>query len=250
MRTPRNDTGVTTDILDQQTPRQRGEQDIARPPRVRGGHEPERRCILTGERAAAHQLVRLALSPDGLVLPDILAKAPGRGAWIAVDHAALTAAVAKGKLKGALSRAFKSGDITIPDDLADRVAQALERVTLDRLGLEARGGYLLSGTERIDAAARAGTVSLLLHASDAALDGRRKLAQAWRVGSDQEGSGTEGTVLPVDRMALSVALGRENAVHLALTDDRAAARVLALLGRWRFYLGCSREAADGSPAEP
>lgn len=237
MRTPRNDSGDDIGLTD------------PRPPRVRGGHVPERRCILTGETAPAHALLRLALSPDGLVLPDVLAKAPGRGAWIAVDHAALSVAIAKGKLKGALARAFKTSDITIAEDLADRVSQALERLTLDRLGLEARGGYLLTGTERIETAARGGTVSLLLHARDAAPDGRRKLGQAWRVGSDQEGSGVEGTILPVDRVALSVALGRENAVHLALIDDRAAARVLALLGRWQFYLGCSREAADGSLAE-
>lgn len=232
MRNPPNDTGIGDE----------------RPPRVRGKHEPERRCVLTGAVAPAEQLVRLALGPDGDVLPDVLGKAPGRGAWIAVDRVALEAAVAKGKLKGALARAFKTSAIAIPADLGARVAAALQRVTLERLGLEARGGYLLTGNERIETAARAGQVALLLHASDAAADGRRKLAQAWRVGSDQEGSGVQGVILPVDRGALSVALGRENAVHMALTDARAAARVQALLDRWQFYLGWARDAANGDPA--
>ncbi|MBA4748610.1 MAG: DUF448 domain-containing protein [Sphingopyxis sp.] len=224
-----------------------GEPD-ARPPRVRGKHVPERRCILTGECVPAERLLRLALSPDGEVLPDVLAKAPGRGAWIAVDRAALETAVAKGKLKGALARAFKTSDIAIPADLGERVAAALQRVTLDRLGLESRGGYLITGNERIETAARGGTVALLLHASDAAPDGRNKLAQAWRVGSDREGSGIAGTILPVDRVTLSVALGRENAVHMALIDARAAARVQTLLARWQFYLGWARDAANGDPA--
>lgn len=236
MRTPHNDPPAVTSEAD------------PRPPRVRGSHEPERRCVLTGECAPAHRLVRLALGPAGEVLPDVLARAPGRGAWIAVDQATLEIAVAKGKLKGALARAFKTQDLAIPADLAARVAAALERVTLDRLGLEARGGYLLSGTERIETAARGGQVALLLHARDAAPDGRRKLGQAWRVGSDQEGSGVLGTILPVDRSALSVALGRENAVHLAVTDPRAAARVLALLGRWQYFIGWSRDAASGTLA--
>lgn len=236
MRTPRNDTGDGSGLTD------------ARPPRVRGGHEPERRCILTGEHAPAHQLVRLAIGPAGEVLPDVLAKAPGRGAWIAVDRDTLAAAVAKGKLKAALARAFKSGDFAIPADLAARVEALLARSTLERLGLEARGGFLLTGTERIETAARGGTVALLLHARDAAVDGRRKLAQAWRVGSDREGSGVEGTILPVDRDALSMALGRENAVHLALIDRRAAARVLALLGRWQYFIGWARDAASGGLA--
>lgn len=220
-----------------------------RPPRVRGKHEPERRCILTGEVAPAERLVRLALGPDGEVLPDVLAKAPGRGAWIAVDRVALETALAKGKLKGALARAFKTSELAIPADLGERVAAALQRVTLERLGLEARGGYLLTGNERIETAARAGQVALLLHANDAASDGRRKLAQAWRVGSEREGSGVEGRILPVDRSMLSVALGRENAVHMALNDARAAARVQALLDRWQFYLGWARDAANGDPAD-
>ena len=154
----------------------------------------------------------------------------------------------KGRLKAALARAFKTGALTIPADLADRIDAAFARFTLDRLGLEARSGHLLTGTDRIEAAARAGKVVLLLHAADAAADGRRKLAQAWRMGSDREGSGDEGLLQPIDRTALSIALGRENAVHLALTDARAAARVMALLGRWQFYLGWARDAANADPA--
>ncbi|HTM95716.1 MAG TPA: YlxR family protein, partial [Croceibacterium sp.] len=71
----------------------------------------ERRCVLSGRTGARDGLVRLALSPedpDGTttVLPDALARAPGRGAWIGVSRAELDQAVANGKLKGALARAF------------------------------------------------------------------------------------------------------------------------------------------------
>ena len=51
---------------------------------------PERTCILSGEAAPRDALIRLAISPDGLVLPDVLAKAPGRGAWIGVSRADIT----------------------------------------------------------------------------------------------------------------------------------------------------------------
>ena len=47
-------------------------------------HVPERKCILSGEHGARDKLIRLALSPDGEVLPDVRARAPGRGAWIGV----------------------------------------------------------------------------------------------------------------------------------------------------------------------
>ena len=61
----------------------------------RGQHVPERRCVITGEVSPAERLVRLALSPDGDIAPDVLGKAPGRGAWIGVDRGTLEAAQAK-----------------------------------------------------------------------------------------------------------------------------------------------------------
>ncbi len=200
-------------------------------------HAPERRCILTGDRAPQAALVRLALGPDGQVAPDVRAKAPGRGAWIGVDRAAMETAIAKGKLKGALNRAFKETSITVPEGLAAFTESALERATLERLGLEARASTLLTGSDRIAEAARGGKVVLLLHARDAAEDGSRKLDQAWRVGTDQEGTGQSGLVLAASREQLSAALGRDNVVHIAITDAKAAARVGQIVDRWHHFIG-------------
>ncbi|WP_232475968.1 DUF448 domain-containing protein [Flavisphingomonas formosensis] len=209
--------------------------------RAEDPHEPERKCVLSGEKAPRQDLIRLALGPDGTVAPDVRAKAPGRGAWIGVDRVALEAAIAKGKLKGALARAFKTAKIVIPDDLPQQIEAALQRAALDRLGLEARAGTLLTGAERIGDAARKGTVEMLIHAKDAAVDGSRKLDQALRVGLGIEGSGEEGVVIPVSRAILSMAVGRENVVHIALIAPAAAARVSHALGRWRSFIGLGDE---------
>lgn len=205
---------------------------------------PERTCILSRRTAGRDSLIRLALGPDGQVAPDVRARAGGRGAWIGVDRAALGAAQAKGKLRGALARAFKTSAIEVPDDLGERIEAALRQAALDRLGLEARAGNLATGSERIEAAARAGQVHLLIHAADAAEEGRRKLDQAWRVGSGAEGSGRQGVVFPEGRAILSLALGRDNVVHVALTDRAAAARVSHALRRWLAFIG--RDAALGA----
>ncbi len=205
-------------------------------------HEPERRCIITGDRGPRAGLIRLALGPDGCVAPDVRARAPGRGAWIGVDRAALEVAQIKGKLKGALTRAFKAGPVSAPDDIAALTEAALARNALDRLGLEARSGTLITGSDRIAETARKGQVHLLLHASDASSDGNRKLDQAWRVGNEAEGSGQAGIILEADREALSRALGRENVVHIAITDAKAAERVGLALERWHYFIG--RHAPD------
>jgi predicted RNA-binding protein YlxR (DUF448 family) len=187
--------------------------------------------VLTRTTGTRDELIRLALGPDGTVAPDVRARAGGRGAWIAVGRAALDAANAKGKLKPALARAFKTGEVTVPADLGERTAQALRQSVLDRLGMEARAGTLINGADRVEAAARSGKLRLLIHAADAGEDGRKRLDAAWRVG----GGEPRGIVFPEGRSILSMALGRENVVHVALTDAAAAARVLHALRRWRAF---------------
>lgn len=209
-------------------------------------HSPIRKCILSGEHGDRAALIRLALGPDGSVAPDLFAKAPGRGAWIGVTGEELAKAQAKGKLAGLLRRAFKTDKIELIDDLAGRIDRGLEKAFLDRLGLEARAGHLILGAEKIDTAARSGQVRLLLHASDASPDGSGKRDQAWRVGEDAEGSGKGGIKLPVDRDAISAALGRQNAVHVALIDQKAADRVMHHLGRWLNFKGCSNAPLDSA----
>ncbi|MCW2395273.1 MULTISPECIES: DUF448 domain-containing protein [unclassified Sphingobium] len=208
----------------------------------------ERRCILSSEHGDPVALVRLAISPDGDVLPDVRARAPGRGAWLGVDRATLEEAMGKGRLRGALARAFKGEPLTVPDDLAERIAVALRDDFMARLGLEAKASNLATGFDKIDVAARRGQVRMLLHAADAGDDGVRKLDQAWRVGEEREGEEFAGTRLPVDRDALSMALGRNNVVHIAVTNAAAAGRLSGLLGRWQNYLGCANAAPSSGSA--
>jgi hypothetical protein len=226
MRNPQNETGDAL-TLEKET------------------HVPERTCVLTRRKATKDELIRLALSPDGEVAPDVRARAPGRGAWIGVARDELDDANAKGKLKGALQRAFKSNGVAVPADLGERIAQALRQTALDRLGMEARAGNLINGADKIEAAARAGKVHLLIHAADAGEDGRRKLDQAQRVGA---GELTQGVIFPEPRTILSLALGRENVVHAALTDRAAASRVSLALARWRAFTGPERGLGGGEPA--
>ena len=209
-------------------------------------HVPERSCILTRRTAPREELIRLAFGPDGQVAPDVRARAPGRGAWIGVGRAAIDDANAKGKLKGALQRAFKEGTVEIPADLGDRIEQALRQQVLDRLGLEARSGMLINGSEKVEIAARQGKVHLLIHAFDAGEDGRKRLDQAWRVG----GGNQSGLVFPENRTILSMALGRENVVHIALTDAAAARRVLHAINRWRAFIDPDAGLDGGDAAGP
>jgi predicted RNA-binding protein YlxR (DUF448 family) len=255
MRNPRNETlGV---ILPSRSRGGPGEGLSGSPPdenspspnpsRKREGdekHTPERTCVLTRRKGTRDELIRLALGPDGTVAPDVRARAPGRGAWIAVARDELDQANRKGRLKAALQRAFKTNAVTVPADLGERTEAALRQHALDRLGMEARASNLVTGFDRVETAARSGKVFLLLHAADAGEDGRKSLDQAWRVGGGER----QGLIFPEPRTILSMALGRENVVHVALTDPAAASRVRHALARWLAFTGPNRGPEGGEPA--
>ena len=150
---------------------------------------PERTCVLTRRKGTQDELIRLALGPDGEVAPDVRARAPGRGAWIGVDRAELDAAIAKGKLKARAAARVQDQRRRVPADLGERTEHALRQAALDRLGMEARAGNLINGADKVENAARAGKVHLLIHAADAGEDGNRKLDQAWRVGGGEAAGG-------------------------------------------------------------
>lgn len=201
---------------------------------------PERRCILTGVHGPRAALIRLAVGPDNQIAADLGAKLPGRGAWIAADRKLLNAAMAKGKLKGALARAFKANNLDLPENLSNQIAAGLERRALDRLGLENKSGNLIWGHERVGEAILKGKVRLLMHAADAKPDGMSKL-EARRRGASPA---TVSIVLPVGREQLSMALGRENVVHAAIGDSGSAARVIETLERWAAFNGTSVSGAS------
>ncbi len=248
MRTPNNEPRPRLTI---RTPVKAGVQDVApkAPDLPRASAEPERTCVLTRRKGTKDQFIRLALGPDGSVAPDVRARAPGRGAWISVKRAELDTANAKGKLKGALARAFKTS-VGVPAQLGELTEQALRQAALDRLGMEARSGKLINGSERVEAAARSGSVHLLIHAADAGEDGCKRLDQAWRMGGSERLGHSRGLIFPEPRSILSMALGRENVVHVALTEAAAAARVLHTLTRWRDFIAPNGGLEGGVPASP
>ncbi|WP_417459639.1 DUF448 domain-containing protein [Kordiimonas sp.] len=188
----------------------------------------ERRCILNHEAKPEDVLVRLALGPDGMIVPDVAARLPGRGMWVSVDGDALRAAVKDGKLAKAASRSLKTTirRESVPEDLVDLLDRLLSRRCLDRLGLEKRAGNLVTGFDKIKIALTkkgAGKPALLFAASDGADDGRRKIKAA--VGADVP------VVSLFDREVLSKALGRENVVHALLLSSGGAEKLKADIGR-------------------
>jgi predicted RNA-binding protein YlxR (DUF448 family) len=181
------------------------------------GAARERRCIATGAALPAEKLVRFVVSPDGVVVPDIDGKLPGRGLWLTANRTAFAKAIAKGDF----SRAAKA-KVTVAPDLADHVAHLLsERLKAD-LGMARRAGLADVGFDSVMRALdKKIPPAIMFHAAGSSDDGRRKLRSAVK--------SRELDVRFVDvltRDELSLALGRENVVHAAIRPGVLAERLI------------------------
>ncbi|HET6224250.1 MAG TPA: DUF448 domain-containing protein, partial [Dongiaceae bacterium] len=56
---------------------------------------PLRRCLVTREVLPKTDLVRFVVGPDGVLVPDVAGRLPGRGLWVKAQRDVLAAAVAK-----------------------------------------------------------------------------------------------------------------------------------------------------------
>ena len=119
---------------------------------------PERRCIISQRTDDNYDMVRFVADPSGVIIPDVAAKLPGRGAWVTADRDMLAQAVSTGRLMRALEGK------KIDDDLAEQVENLLLKRCQDSLAMGRRGGITLGGSGKIKAE---GDVSGLLIATDA-----------------------------------------------------------------------------------
>ncbi|HEY2070425.1 MAG TPA: RNA-binding protein [Rhizomicrobium sp.] len=178
----------------------------------------ERRCIVTGETRGEARLIRFVVGPDGMIVPDLAAKLPGRGIWVTADRAMLG--------KAAFAKAAKQ-KVSVPADLADRVESLIVRRMMDDLGMAKRSGALVSGFDNVIRALEAARPpAVLIEARDGAADGRRKIANLAAARNAEP-----AVIDALSSGEISVALGRENVIHAALTSGQLAERLIFEAGR-------------------
>ncbi|TDR87080.1 RNA-binding protein [Enterovirga rhinocerotis] len=198
---------------------------------------PERTCIVTRTTLPQSDLMRFVLGPEGEVVPDLRGRLPGRGAWVTPSAAILAEAV-KRRL---FSRAFKREAKASPD-LVAVVDDALVRDLTGALGLANKAGALTCGFGKVEAALRSGQAAVLIHAREAAEDGRRKLANALR-------NAAPAPIFPVptyDDLSgddLDMALGRVHVIHAALLAGAGSEGCHARWRRLRRFRGVDDDAA-------
>ncbi len=170
-------------------------------------------CIVTRVVKPEDELIRFALSPDGVVVPDLKRKLPGRGVWVSLDRKMLGDAIKR----HLFSKGF-GAEATAGSELADMVGLQLRKDVLSALSLARKAGLALSGFMKVEEALTKGNVRMIFHASDGSVDGRQKLDRK-----------CAANVVIFDLFAsgdLDLAFGKSNVIHAAVANGGMAEKLL------------------------
>lgn len=179
---------------------------------------PERKCIVTGEAQPKGGLIRFVAGPDGVVVPDILGKLPGRGVYVTADRAVLQRAVDKNLFARGLKRQVK-----VPEDLVGTVEQQLARRVVDLISLARKSGDAVAGYEKVKSWLDKDQAEVLIQAVDGSGRGKSKLSTPHY--------GRYIGWLTADE--LGMAFGRETVIHAALASGGLGKRVVEEAQRLR-----------------
>jgi len=185
---------------------------MARGGAAKRASESERRCIATGEVQPKTGLIRFVVGPEAEIVPDLLGKLPGRGIWVAADRGALQTAVKRRLFARAAKR-----QVTLPDDLLERVEAGLLRRVTEDLALARKAGTAVAGFEKAKSWLDAGQAAVLIQASDGSARGKSKLRPP---------GGEESLIDCLTGQEIGLAFGREIVIHAALAAGGLTERVV------------------------
>ena len=195
-----------------------------------------RMCAVSRETRPIGELIRFVVAPSGEVIPDLKRKLPGRGLWVSASRQAIAEAVRRHQFQKGFKR-----DVRVAPTLVADTETLLERFVVDALAMAAKAGQVVSGFGKVaDALERRvqSPVRALIHASDGAADGIRKLDALVRQNGGEGGESAEIAIVNVlTSEQLDLALGRSNVIHAALLAGPASDTFLSrshMLVRYRM----------------
>jgi predicted RNA-binding protein YlxR (DUF448 family) len=172
-----------------------------------------RMCAVSREVRPIGELIRFVVSPEGEVVPDLKRKLPGRGLWVSASRRTVAEAVRRNRAAP-----------TLPAD----TETLLVRSATEALAMAAKAGQVVSGFSKVEGALQQGQAEALIHASDGAADGIRKLDAIVRQRGGNHGESQEMPIVSVLTSAeLDLALGRSNVIHAALLAGPASKTFLS-----------------------
>jgi uncharacterized protein len=202
-----------------------------------------RMCAVSREVRPIGELIRFVVSPQGEVIPDLKRKLPGRGLWVSASRRTVAEAVRRNHFSRGFKREVRAAP-TLPAD----TEVLLVRSATEALAMAAKAGQVVAGFSKVEGALQQKEAKALIHASDGAADGIRKLDAIVRQRDGNSGDSQELPIVSVLTSAeLDLALGRSNVIHAALLAGPASKTFLSrcqILVRYRMADDDKTAAAD------
>jgi uncharacterized protein len=181
----------------------------------------DRMCIVTREVRNEAELIRFVRDPDGAVVPDLNRKLPGRGVWVSLSRARVSEAVKRRSFARGL------GEVTAGTDLPDQVGGLLRKAALSYISLAKKAGEAVAGAAKVEEMVASGRARLVIHAREAAQNGRQKI--------DSLSGPSVETVSLFTSTELDLAFGRANVIHAAVAKGGLAEKLLQAARRAEAY---------------
>jgi predicted RNA-binding protein YlxR (DUF448 family) len=192
-----------------------------------------RMCAVTRQVRPIDELIRFVVGPSDEVIPDLKRKLPGRGLWVSASRQAVAEAVRRNQF----GKGFKREVRVAPTLVADTEA-LLVRGVIESLAMAAKAGQVVSGFSKVEDALEQRKAEALIHASDGAVDGIRKLdALVGKNAAVNDELREFPVVTALTSEQLDLALGRSNVIHAALLAGPASKTFLSrshVLVRYRM----------------
>tara|TARA_B100001142_G_scaffold49672_1_gene46919 strand:- start:1668 stop:2261 length:594 start_codon:yes stop_codon:yes gene_type:complete len=176
----------------------------------------ERTCLVCQVSGPKENLIRFVVSPDKIVVPDIMDKLPGRGYYVTSHRKYIEQAMKDNVFSQRVGRMVK-----YPSNLIDEIERQLAKRLVDLISISRKAGKAVTGFEKVKGWLADGRAIVLLQASDGSERGKGKLRTP-------EGGRFFGCLTAKE---LGLAFGRGHAIHSAIASGGLSERVVSEAAR-------------------
>ena len=170
-----------------------------------------RKCIASGEIKDKSSLLRFVVTPDNMIVADVLEKLPGKGIWLTCDKVLLEKTV-----RDELFARVTKKSITVPKTLLDDVEQMLTNRVISLISLARKSGRAVAGYEKVKDWLSKDLATVLVQSQDGSERGKSKLSTP-----------RDGTFIDwLKTSELGLAFGRQTVIHCALASGGITQRVV------------------------
>jgi len=180
-------------------------------------------CIATKEMLSTSELVRLVVTSNNTIVPDLKKKLPGIELWIKSNKNIIELAIKENIFNKQLNK--KNIEI---NDLALKIENLYKKEIFNNINIAIKAGDVLLGYTKVLDCIKNNLTRILFTASDAGTDGKKKLESA---------CSSDVFIFNIfDTYEISKVIGKENTVHLCVKTGNMANIIINSITQYKNYI--------------